>query len=597
MAIIYRSLLDRDLTPGEVDENFRTALDSANSSFAASGSGAVSISVQNALRVLCVTPLQFEATWDGVADDTAELQAAYDALNAAGGGIMLLPEGNGKISARITTYSNIITQGAGMGATTISCANGDIAQLFLNAGSKAIFRDFTISVSVAGTTSVIGGLQLNDSTDCRVERVEVTGVSWAGVLLYGASRRNTVRDCYFHDWRGSVQDSADIALYNDASYNFIANNACFGGGEHGVMLQGSAVLNGMKNIVTDNRVSQHTTYGIMDYRTADADTYTQITDNYIEDIQGTTRSNASGMGIYLASVGGVLVSGNTIRNCCVQTTATTLTPGAIGINGTTSTLIPCNITNNNIDGMTKYAGIWIAGSAGGNIVGNRIQVPTTNDDGYGAIYLAGSSNLNVCGNHITIKNASSATQMGIEVNANANIANIAICNNVINGGSYASIRVERTSSNTLTGCVVSGNIATGGNSENIPLRLSGVVRGMVTGNYLSGSSTNAVVLHSNSTHVRYENNVSITSQTDNLNLQNTNTASFWGKSNYFNGEVENTGTGMVVEQLSAAEPAAGTAAVGDTWWDLSPTAGATPGGMCTTAGAPGTWKNFANLAA
>lgn len=45
-----------------------------------------------------------------------------------------------------------------------------------------------------------------------------------------------------------------------------------------------------------------------------------------------------------------------------------------------------------------------------------------------------------------------------------------------------------------------------------------------------------------------------------------------------------------------AAPVAGTFAVGDKCWNTAPSAGGTPGWVCTTAGTPGTWKAMANLA-
>lgn len=51
MTITYRDQLSRDLTPSEVDANFRHALDSANQSFTASGSGAITSDVQTQLRL------------------------------------------------------------------------------------------------------------------------------------------------------------------------------------------------------------------------------------------------------------------------------------------------------------------------------------------------------------------------------------------------------------------------------------------------------------------------------------------------------------------------------------------------------------------
>lgn len=46
-----------------------------------------------------------------------------------------------------------------------------------------------------------------------------------------------------------------------------------------------------------------------------------------------------------------------------------------------------------------------------------------------------------------------------------------------------------------------------------------------------------------------------------------------------------------------AAPTLGTWAVGDEWVNITPSAGGAPGGINTTAGSPGTWKNRANVAA
>ena len=48
--------------------------------------------------------------------------------------------------------------------------------------------------------------------------------------------------------------------------------------------------------------------------------------------------------------------------------------------------------------------------------------------------------------------------------------------------------------------------------------------------------------------------------------------------------------------FAASTPAAGEWARGDIIWNNAPSAGGTPGWVCTTAGTPGTWKAMANLA-
>lgn len=49
--------------------------------------------------------------------------------------------------------------------------------------------------------------------------------------------------------------------------------------------------------------------------------------------------------------------------------------------------------------------------------------------------------------------------------------------------------------------------------------------------------------------------------------------------------------------VATAAPASGTWAHGDRVWNSTPSAGGTPGWVCTTAGTPGTWKAMANVAA
>jgi hypothetical protein len=52
-----------------------------------------------------------------------------------------------------------------------------------------------------------------------------------------------------------------------------------------------------------------------------------------------------------------------------------------------------------------------------------------------------------------------------------------------------------------------------------------------------------------------------------------------------------------VQTYAAAIPAAGEWARGDLVWNNAPSAGGTPGWVCTTGGTPGTWKAMANVAA
>jgi hypothetical protein len=87
--------------------------------FLQAGTGAVATTVQTKLRE-SVSVKDFGAVGNGVADDTAAIQAASDHINSLGGGTLYFPEGDYKITAPITVYSNMRVIGAGGTATKIT---------------------------------------------------------------------------------------------------------------------------------------------------------------------------------------------------------------------------------------------------------------------------------------------------------------------------------------------------------------------------------------------------------------------------------------------------------------------------------------------
>ncbi len=91
--------------------------------------GASAIRPLLAVGVINVTDAPYNATGDGVTDDTAAIQAAIDAAEAAGGGIVYLPPGNYYISAALEMSSSVTLRGTGAGATTILHGNDNGIEL------------------------------------------------------------------------------------------------------------------------------------------------------------------------------------------------------------------------------------------------------------------------------------------------------------------------------------------------------------------------------------------------------------------------------------------------------------------------------------
>ena len=538
-----------------------------------------------------VNVLDYGADSTGEADSTTAINAA---LTAGAGGAVFIPAGTYKTTAALTVSANTLVYGAGKGASKISCTNANVSQIVLT-GNLISLQDLTISVTVAGTTSNIGGVIVNGNNNS-ILNVEIIGVSWAGIFLTAASSYNLVDNCYFHGFQGSVQDSADVCfsyLTGSTSYNTVRNNVMYGGNWHGVLILGTTSANPQYNLITGNRIGQHSTYGIVDYRQADLDSFNQITNNYIENIQGSTLAGNSGAGIYCVATGGVLIEGNTINNCCVQTTTVSLAPAGIGINGVGSGVAPINIIGNVIENMTKYEGIYVVSSSNGcNVIGNRIRMPA-NTTGSGGVYINASSNVLVNGNNINITPTTGNTVDGIFVNPLSAINNIVISDNTITGGNAYAIRFYSGTSSS-SGVSINGNAAYGGGTTAGGLQLASIIGGVVTGNNCSQTTANSINV-TNCTYLRIANNYLTTTGSSAVATLGTCTGSYFDKTNYWSGTMSNGATGLIVEQLNNAAPAAGTWAVGDRIEQSVPVAGQPKGWRCTVAGTPGTWVSEGNL--
>lgn len=111
------------------------------------GTGAVTRGIQGKLRET-VSVTDFGAVGNGVADDTAAIQAAINAVQTAGGGVVFFPAATYKVTSTITLQSTVFLSGYG---ATISWAGG---------------ASSVISTTTSGVTLTAGmeGLTVNGST-------------------------------------------------------------------------------------------------------------------------------------------------------------------------------------------------------------------------------------------------------------------------------------------------------------------------------------------------------------------------------------------------------------------------------------------------
>jgi hypothetical protein len=516
--------------------------------------GAAGTTARGARQVNAKT--DFGAVGNGRTDDAAAIQAAIDALPS--GGTIYLPRGTYRITRTLNLLSNQTLEGEGRGLTTIVDADGDRSQIGAFTKSRVAVRNLTVSVDRPGRTATIGGIHYENCDYCVVEGVEVTGVSWAGIYFQHSSH-GVIRDNYTHDFRGSVQDSADIFLADNSTHNLVEGNRANAQNWHGIIIQDRTESGApMYNRVIGNRVGRHTAYGIIVYELGHGDNHSQIIGNTIEDIQGTSLSNSSGMCIYVVGAGGVVVQDNTLRNCMVETKVLSLPVGAIGMGDVAASFTPGTITRNRIEGVTKFfSGIQLINSPGGATISqNDVTVPAANKDGFAAIAVRNSSNATVTGNRIRISN-DAINHKGIMVFADGgNQSNITVAGNIVEGGDGAQIMVTQNGGFNTTDLTITDNTVSGGSgrANNYGLQFTNVVRGRVTGNRINSRGSSGAVWIGNATNSRFSGNSIVSGGATGIVADGRNTGSLWDRSNQVQGRVSNAGSGLTVEREAGAGP-------------------------------------------
>lgn len=166
---------------------------------------AISKRVLDDLTVTTANVKAYGATGDGATDDTAFVQAAIDAIEALGGGMLYFPPGTYKVTAELTVTQPMVILGAGMGvslvrATTLGASKG----VFKVTSNKVSFRDLTVrGPSVASYVLDECGIWFYGTSgtplyDGVVENCEVYDVGSWGILYEYANRSSAVRN-YVHD--------------------------------------------------------------------------------------------------------------------------------------------------------------------------------------------------------------------------------------------------------------------------------------------------------------------------------------------------------------------------------------------------------------
>ena len=151
---------------------------------------------------------------DGVADNI-QIQAAIDAVNAAGGGTVYVKPGTYDINVQLTSKSNVSIIGSGEGVTVLM-ANTGIAFGYVIRNTVTI-ENFNISNLTidCNNTSHGSGFQLYYATNCVTQNITFKNGATSGWLMKlgvtnGASDavlnfNNKIIDCTFDTHTGSLE--------------------------------------------------------------------------------------------------------------------------------------------------------------------------------------------------------------------------------------------------------------------------------------------------------------------------------------------------------------------------------------------------------
>lgn len=337
--------------------------------------------------------------------DQVEINSAITAVNAAGGGKVLLLEGTYTIDATIDIKSDVELVGSGQGATIIRIANGLNSNMFVISEStnpsNFTIRDLSIDANDSNNTGTQGGIAI------------LTAGSDSGAT---SARGPLIENVEIHDL-------SDNGIYfDDVNYGTIADSHIYDGSTYGIWLDSSDVQRG--NIVRNNQVHDM------------ANTAVVISDAPGTVVSGNTIKNSGISGLMLSSSNGVTASDNYIYNNVYagielyggqnSITGNHINTNEIGVYG--EGIGWTSITGNDI-GETTTAGIFVEELYYSNVTGNTIYNSTGN-----GIELSTDAGTNP-ENTISGNNISNIDGKGILLTTSAQ-------NNIVTGNNINTIGLE-----------------------------------------------------------------------------------------------------------------------------------------------------------
>ena len=605
-------------------------ISSANVTFLQAGANAVLRTAQAKMRDV-VSVKDFGAVGDGVADDTAEIQAA---LTAGAGRAVYFPGGTYLISATLTVPADTMVTGDGYGSVIFQNTreqnvfelgnNCTVQHLRLKgdgatSGGVSFQKNNGVYVASKRNIKVLNcfihafeysGIYINDCENIEIWGNYVWGNSYSSesgsdILLYGlsggSSRINITKNfCFSNNGQGVYVDAlgADTDILVEGNICVTLDASTWAEVSSGSLLRRHGIVSGYTGgsgrYVISNNICRNTRMTGIYYQggTASIDGVqilgNQCTKNGVNPVPG---EETLASGIYVATQG----NGDIIANNLVEDFSVAFQYGVAGIKiapNAASQLAanPYTLVVNNIIRSSASHGILLTSRATNvEVRGNGVT-----NSAYEDIVWVPSVALTNVGNHIIKDNRierTNTSEAAIIADFQASTLPLYIENNYLLGFDKTVNSVDNAGIKWLQ----NANIFVTGNT------ISGFYHGVFQSNYLTGRAfsqqfidrnsfldcTNGIMMGGTTTApvLPVQDNVfvNVTTKTSGAAIAGFDVvyiAQRFGDKIYFQ---------------SAASPSVGTWIVGDRAQQLTPVVGQPKGWMCTVAGNPGTWTSEGNL--
>ncbi len=299
----------------------------------------------------------YGATGNGTTDDYPALQATANAVNAAGGGVLYIPQGTYALSQDVLISSNTWVLGAGR-ATILKAAAASVTNcLNLSGSSHVVVSDLQINgnkLNVQQLTTQytkLSGIYMRGADDILITRCYIHDCYVSGVMADGGSTNIEVSNCRMvNNYDNQIYIRAqDTSPYTPCNYITVTGCECSGGSFSGIQILGSSYFSIAGNVCYSNGPTSAQGDGIG----SEGASYGTISGNtcYGNGIQGINIR-------FTGETGGSQSSSHIVvaNNVCYNHTSGNGDAGGISISDTDDVVVSANLVYGNAYGINVNGG-------------------------------------------------------------------------------------------------------------------------------------------------------------------------------------------------------------------------------------------------